>query len=188
MPAVRLSRLLRAACAGLWLSLSAPGVRAVPAADEAAVKAALLYNLTQFVDWPPSSFRTPYDPVIIGILGPDPFDDYLDQLVRPVGAGSRRVVVMRFRDARAARQAHVLFIHASQREHLQAIFATLEGRAVLTVADFDGFLRRGGIVRFYRNAENKIRVRINLEAARAAGLTISAKLLRVVEIVPPEEE
>jgi hypothetical protein len=35
---------------------------------------------------------------------------------------------------------------------------------------------------------NRIRLRINLEAARAAGLTLSSKLLRAAEIVRTGED
>ena len=39
-----------------------------------------------------------------------------------------------------------------------------------------------------RHRENKIRLRINLEAAKAADLTISSKLLRPAEIVTPGKD
>jgi hypothetical protein len=35
--------------------------------------------------------------------------------------------------------------------------------------------------------ENKVRLRVNLEATKAAGLTLSSKLLRVAQIVAPGE-
>lgn len=156
-------------------------------ATEAEIKAALLFNLTRFVEWPPAT-TPPGTPIVIGILGQDPFGGALDRLARTQPAGERQVVVEHFRDARSARRSHVLYIHPSERDTLQQTFATLEGRPILTVSDFEGFLRRGGILRLHRNAENKIRVRLNLEAARATRLTISAKLLRVVEVVPPGDE
>jgi hypothetical protein len=55
---------------------------------------------------------------------------------------------------------------------------------VLTVGDFEGFTRRGGMIRFV-TVGNKIRLRINLAAAQAANLTISSKLLRPAQIVGP---
>ena len=52
----------------------------------------------------------------------------------------------------------------------------------LTVSDAENFARRGGMIRFV-NENNKVRLRINVGAAREAGLTISSKLLRPAEIV-----
>lgn len=108
----------------------------------------------------------------------------LDRLVEATRRAGRRIVVQRYRDARAARPVHVLYVAATERDWLEAVFAALHDRPVLTVSDFHGFLRRGGMMRFSRNAENWIRVRFNLDAR----LTISAKLLQVVAIVPREEE
>lgn len=176
----------------MWVSLgmllalvSAPAAEVRPASD---VKAVLLYNFTQFVDWPATAFANPEAPLVIGVIGRDPYGPTLDELVHGEKVGRHPLQVVRIRDAGAAEQVHVLYISASERSRVADILEKLQGKPVLTVADFDGFLHAGGIARFYRNAENKIRVRINLPAARAANLTFSAKLLRVVEIVPPEEE
>jgi len=38
------------------------------------------------------------------------------------------------------------------------------------------------------NEKNKIRLRVNLEAARTAGVTISSKLLRAAEIVTTDKK
>jgi len=35
--------------------------------------------------------------------------------------------------------------------------------------------------------DNKVRLRVNLEASKAAGLTLSSKLLRFAQIVAPRE-
>jgi hypothetical protein len=43
-------------------------------------------------------------------------------------------------------------------------------------------LRRGATVGF-RMEEQKVRIRINLDAARAANLTISSKLLRAADVL-----
>jgi hypothetical protein len=45
------------------------------------------------------------------------------------------------------------------------------------VSDAEEFARLGGMIRFV-NENKKVRLQINLEAARAAELTISSKLLR----------
>lgn len=169
----------------------AGALRPTQAADnskEYDVKAALLYNFTQFVDWPADSFASAEAPLVIGIIGRDPFGDTLEKLVEREHVDTHRIVVQQCRNMVEAGRCQILFISITERDKLQQILNGLEKRPILTVAEFDGFIGRGGMVRLYRNSENKIRVRINLEAAKAAGLTMSAKLLRVVEVVPPDEE
>ena len=47
-------------------------------ADEYQVKAAFLYNLAKFVEWPPESFKTSTDPMTVCILGSSPITDALE--------------------------------------------------------------------------------------------------------------
>jgi hypothetical protein len=82
---------------------------------------------------------------------------------------------------------HILFISQSESKRLEQIVAALKGRSILTVSDSDGFTRYGGMIRFVTE-KNKLRLRINLEAATAANLTISSKLLRPAEIVTPGKD
>ena len=69
-----------------------------------------------------------------------------------------------------------------ERPNWPKIAVALRGQPVLTVAEFDGFVVGGGMIHLAKNPENKIRLRINLDAVRAASLTVSGKLLRVAEI------
>lgn len=147
------------------------------------VKAALIYNFTQFVEWPLAAFASEDDPLVIGILGRDPLAGVLAELVEHEAVGGHRIIVAHYRSPEAARAAHVLFISSSERSNLGRILPVLEGQPILTVADFDGFLERGGMVALQRSENQKMRIRVNLPAARAASLTLSAKLLRVVDVV-----
>jgi hypothetical protein len=52
------------------------------------------------------------------------------------------------------------------------------------VSDADGFAERGGMIRFVTD-RNHIRLQINVDAAQAANLTISSKLLRVADLAAP---
>lgn len=152
------------------------------AAREIQVKAVFLYNFVRFVDWPPRAFPTAEAPLIIGVLGDDPFGGSLDDAVRGETVEQRPLVIRRFRRLEDVDVCHVLFISRSEAPRLGAIIAGLKGRSILTVSDADEFTRFGGMIRFV-TVNNKVRLRINVEAARAAELTISSKLLRPAEIV-----
>jgi len=76
----------------------------------------------------------------------------------------------------------VLFISASEAGSMAAILARLKGRSILTVTDAGAASEQGGIIRFVTE-NNHIRLRIDVRAAKAAGLEVSSKLLRAAEIV-----
>ncbi len=152
------------------------------------LESVLLFNLTQFVDWPPGTFARAGDPFVIGIVGRDPFAGSLDEVVRNERACGRRIVVTRVRHPIEARSCQLLFVSAGERGELPALLRAAGGRPLLTVGDFENFVRRGGMVEFYRTPENKIRLRVNVEATRAARLTMSSKLLRVAEVRRAEED
>jgi hypothetical protein len=79
-----------------------------------------------------------------------------------------------------------LFVSRSETPRLNDILEFLDGQSVLTVGEVDGFSVRGGIISFYL-AHNRLQVKINLVAAKAAKLTISSKLLRQAEIVDAKQ-
>lgn len=151
------------------------------------VKAVFLFNFAQFVEWPARTFRDAQSPLVIGVLGDDPFGAFLDEAVAGEKIGDRPLLVRRYRRVEEIADCHILFISRSESGQLEKIIASLKGRSVLTVGDTDTFIRKGGLVRFVTE-NNKIRLRINVEAARASDLTISSKLLRPATIVTADKD
>jgi hypothetical protein len=144
------------------------------------IKAVFLFNLAQFVEWPARAFAEPGAPLVIGVLGEDPFGSYLDETLHGETVRNRPLVLQRYRRLSEIRVCHVLFISRSETDRLEQIFATLRGRNVLTVGDAEDFITRGGMIRLVTE-NNKIRIRINADAVRAASLSISSKLLRLAQ-------
>lgn len=178
----------------LWLGLALPVVAAaaaapVPAAPspEYQIKAVFLFNFAQFVDWPAASFADAQAPLVIGVLGEDPFGAQLDDAVRDEKIGTRSLQVKRYRRVDEIGACHILFISASESGQFDKILAALKGRSILTVGDTDGFNRAGGMVRFLTE-NKKIRLRINVEAAKAVDLIISSKLLKPSAIFNPGKD
>jgi hypothetical protein len=146
------------------------------------LKAAFLYHLTQFVEWPPEAFSVAEDPLVIGVLGTDPFGKTLNEIARDEVVKNRKLIIQRYRNVDEIKSCHILFISQSETGRLDEIFSGLKGRNILTVGDTDGFAQRGGMVRFITE-KNKIKLRINLDSVKAASLTISSKLLRAADLV-----
>jgi hypothetical protein len=175
---------------GLWLlalvalRLTTLAVVAQPAPSAGyQIKAVFLFHFAQFVEWPATAFPTAKAPLVIGILGDDPFGHYLDELVKDEAIGGHKITVARYPTAEeAAQSCHILFIGNSESSRLGKIIPALSGAAILTVSDVDDFSQRGGMVRFVTES-GKIRLRINAGVAKARGLSISSKILRAATLV-----
>lgn len=169
-------------CAALCLTAFPRRACAAEAPTEYQVKAVFVYNFSRFVEWPPQTFTAPNVPFVIGILGTDPFGGRLDEAVRGEQIDQHPLLIRRYRSVDEVRDCQILYIDRSAGPDLGQILAALDHRSTLTVSDVDGSSQRGVMIQF-TNENNRIRLRINVESARAAGLTISSKLLRPAEIV-----
>ena len=165
---------------GLPMSSAMPAPQ-TGSAQEYQVKAVFLYNFTQFVGWPPATLAEAQTPIVIGILGDDPFGSYLDDTVRGEKVGDRPLIVRRYRHLDDVDDCQILFISRSEAVHFDQIAARLKDRSILTVSDADQSGKRGGIVRFVTE-NDRVKLHISVSSAKDAGLTISSKLLRVAEI------
>ncbi|CAN5630859.1 hypothetical protein BH10PSE5_BH10PSE5_25710 [soil metagenome] len=141
---------------------------------EAPVKATYLYKFVPFVEWPAAAFASPSQPVILCILGGDPFGEVLDQAVRGQKVGARPILVHRLARTEKATGCHILYLSAPRAPAAAEALQSAHGAPVLTVTDGPG--AAGGIVSFVLR-DNRVRFMIDPDAAAANGLTISSKLL-----------
>ncbi|UCF90634.1 MAG: YfiR family protein [Desulfobacterales bacterium] len=147
------------------------------------VKAAFLYNFAKFVEWPADAFAEIRSPIVLGMLGEDPFGSALDS-INHKSVGDREIVIQRLEKLADLKKCHMLFISRSEKNDLDSILAQLSGLNILTVSDMDGFALKGGIIGLF-TVGNKIRFEINVDSAKRSGLQISSKLLKLAEIVNP---
>src|SRR5882762_8203434 len=78
------------------------------------IKAVFLFNFAQFVEWPAQAFPEARTPLVIGVLGDDPFGAFLDETVRGEKVNNRPLVVQRYRRVEDIEICHILFISASE--------------------------------------------------------------------------
>jgi hypothetical protein len=152
------------------------------ATDEYRVKAVFLYNFAKFVDWPPQAFKGPTDPIVIGVLGKNPFGDALVGTAAGKTMGGRGFQVREVTDAQQAAGCQILFITASERKRVPSLINQIGNAGILIVGETDSFTADGGVINF-KIEGGSVRLQINVEAARRQQLHISAKLLSLAEIV-----
>jgi hypothetical protein len=169
------------ALAGLLLCAVTPAA-AQDSVAEYQVKAAYLFNFLKFVEWPEDSFADPLAPIVIGVVGDDPFGSALPQVTMGKTVQGRDLVIHLYKAGENLHGAHILFISASEKKKLPAILAGLHGSSVLTVSDFAGFLDAGGMIQFM-SENDRVRFGINADAAGRARLKVSSKLLSLAKVV-----
>ena len=169
------------AMVAIAITLAAPYDAVAAPPTEYEVKAAFLVKFADYVDWPADRAQAE-GPMVIAILGTDPFGPVLDDMLAKKEVRGRKVVARRIRSIDAMDEVSILFISSSENPELPRILRTLDGRPVLTVGDMDRFASRGGIVGF-RVQGNTVRFDINLGEAEKAGLKLSSQLLKLARIV-----
>src|ERR1051325_8645916 len=85
------------------------------------IKAAFLFNFAQFVEWPPEAFPEKATPLVVGVLGDDPFKGFLEELLRDEKAGNRPLRIEHHRRVEEIKQCHILFISNSESNRLAQI-------------------------------------------------------------------
>jgi len=150
--------------------------------DEYKLKTAMLYSLINFVEWPDSAYSDRQAPILLCILGRDPFEISLTSTVLQETANGRSVFVRHLQNDKEVRGCQVLYISSSERKTAERILSTLTGSSVLTVGEMTQFAEHGGMIQFSLE-DQRVHFEINLDAASRAGLKISSKLLALAQIV-----
>jgi hypothetical protein len=151
--------------------------------SEYALKAVFLYNFCRFIEWPKSEFASPTDPIIIAVIGEDPFGPLLEEAVRRETVRGHPIKIERLRKPESIGHCHLLFISQSEVGRMDAILAAVTGKSVVTVGETDAFLDQGGMIALTAE-RNRIGLHINPLLLRAANLDVSSKLLRVAQVKP----
>lgn len=156
-----------------------------PAAGEYEVKAAFLYRFAQFVRWPDDAAKPP-GRMELCLAGDNPFGDALSRLDGKTVNG-KPLVVREIRLGEPLTPCHLLYIGASEWPHLGPILRASEREHVLTVADMDGFVQRGGMIGLV-TLDNRVGFDIHLGEVRDAGLEISSRVLGLARQVIEDAE
>ena len=150
--------------------------------NEYKVKALFLYNIAQFIQWPPDTFKDASSPIIFCVLEPNPFDDVLARTMDKKVIGGRTPLVREIHDLKQVLGCQILFVSSGQAKHPHAMVGELQMTGLLIVGEAAGFCKDGGVINFKLH-RGSIHLEINIEAAERERLHISSKLLSLAEIV-----
>src|SRR5256884_9677237 len=85
--------------------------------SEYLIKAGFIYNFAKFVEWPSAAFSQTDSPIVIGVLGTDPFGNVLDRIVEDKKIGARGFIVRRYKwgkELKDLKECKNLIISASE--------------------------------------------------------------------------
>jgi hypothetical protein len=144
-----------------------------------AVKTAFVFNLTKYVEW-----RHSRPELIIGFAGGGPLGERLISSLSGKISESRTISVVLDPSEQALGNCDILFLGAMPAKTRLAWLQKVQNKGVLTVSDEASFAKEGGMVGLVTVGDH-VQIEINLEAAQAAQLKISSRLLNVAVLVHP---
>jgi hypothetical protein len=86
--------------------------------SEYLIKAGFIYNFANLVQWPSNAFAQPNSPIVIGILGEDPFGTILDRVLEGKKVNGRVFLVKRLKSVLDLKECHIVFVSSSEMTHL----------------------------------------------------------------------
>ena len=150
------------------------------------VKTGFIYNFANFVSWPPKAFKDKDDDLVLCFASDTPTADALfklnDQTIR-----GRKLKVIPYTQESCLDTSHILYIATQDRNLVQKLLGIARKRSVLTIGEIEGFTQMGGVINFFEE-QNRLRFKINIDAAKRAGLTMSSQLLGSAQIYREEHK
>jgi hypothetical protein len=144
--------------------------------SEYEVKAAFIYNMAKFIDWPSYS----KDSIGLCIFGADPFGKSIEGIRGKMVKG-KKLDIRKTATAGELKECQMVFISASEKDQVRKVTDLLKDSAILTIGDTDGFIGHGVMINFYFEGK-KVRFEANPDRARQARVTISSQLLKLAKI------
>ena len=157
-------------------------VHAAWSADrEHQVKATFIYNFAKFIDWPDGLGGTGSD-FVVAVYGTDSYGSEIDRVLRGKSIAGHRVVVRKLRSDDEIHGCRILVTGAGASDRVEKLARLCKSLGIVMVGESPDFAERGGTIGFEVD-ESRVRFDVNLAAARAAGLTVSSKMLSLAKRV-----
>jgi hypothetical protein len=147
-------------------------------ASEERVKAAYLYKLPNYVEWPALSFARNDSPYVIGIVEADAIANELIKISGGRRINNRPVLVRKLRSGDAPEGVHLLFVGRAERGRIEQIAKSVQSQPILIVTETEGALGQGSMINFVKT-DDRIRIEVSLDTAEKSGLKLSSRLLAI---------
>ena len=157
------------------------GSDAQDTARERQIKAAFLFNVLKFVEWPPSSQTTASAPLRLAILGRGPQTEKSSALEAKTVRG-RHLVVQAYERVKDIEACDVLLVTPEAATDLADALRAAQGRPILTVSDTPDRAQTPAMITL-TVVDTRLAFSVNLDTADASGLKMSSNLLDLAKSV-----
>jgi hypothetical protein len=148
---------------------------------EPSLKAAFVYNLAKFTEWP-ADVLPASAPLVACIMGESPVAQALERIVKGRMVMGHSVSVVRLSGDEPHRSCHLLYAAGLTTAEVGALGAAAQGSAILTIIDSDAATRPPMIAHLF--IENgKLRFDLDHGRAKRSRLQLSSKLLPLAKRV-----
>lgn len=171
-------------CLVSWPSLAAT---AEPGAiiEEYNLKAAFIYNFTQFIEWPASAFASENAPFNICVMGRNRFGEILETLEKRNYKG-HPLVVDYPKAMTETRACKIIYIHDPLSAGIGHGFGSTLGTAPVLTISGNGEAMEDGFGIGFVSQNGRVRLVLNLDATSKAQLKLRSKLIEVAVTVMGE--
>ena len=153
--------------------------------NEAQVKAAFVYNFLKFVAWPEGTFKRPNDALVVAMVGDGPTAEATERLLAHKQVGERPLVLRHLKWDEPLTGVHAVLVNERDAKKLRRILEETASGGILSIGEGAEFATRGGVIALLVE-ERMVRFDIDTDAAVAARLKVSSKLLAVARLVKPD--
>lgn len=176
-----------------WLSLTialamllpaSGSLRAQPSGStEYLLKAAFLYNIAKFVEWPATPSSDTHAPLTFCTVG-EAFDGAIESVEGKQVQG-HPIAIKRDPSIQSAKDCHLLFISETALGKSAILLDAVKDSPVLTVCDIRRCTDRGFMVNL-QLTDNKVAIEINVEAVQHSRIKVSSQLMKLARLVKDE--
>ena len=158
----------------LWAALPAVEPARADGSVEAAVKATYIVKFTHYVVWPAAALGAATSPIVVCVVGRDPFGATIDAAARGELVEQHPVIVRRLATIDRGSGCNVAFLAGNA---ATGGLSAVDGAPILTVTDAAETRVRG--IFHFRVRGGHVGFDVDDLKASRAGLTISSRLLSI---------
>ncbi len=168
-------------------AIRSAGSSATGAEREYQLKAAFLFNFIRYTTWPEKAFASDKEPIVLTIIGNDPFEEQIDALFKGKEVNGRAIVIRRSSEVPDKAETHVVFASSLKAAEWAKVQQLYHKRSTLVVGEMLDVTKQGAQCNFYIEG-GKVRFEINTDNLELAQLKMSSQLLKLARIVKNEKK
>lgn len=142
------------------------------------IQTAYIYNFAKFIKW---SQKKQQKNLKICVLGESALGEHLQKLSRKT-VKQKEIRVQHISQVAEAKTCHMLIVPELSGTKLAEVVKLAQKYHIVTISDHPDVSQEGVVINFFIDRK-KVRFAINNQIAKASGIKISSKLLRVAKVV-----